>query len=308
MSNDELPRWKRELPATPHKLLNDLVTLLVNFYLEHLERDTKAGRLAPSEPWQLLRGFLLAAMQSYASICVLLAEKRPKRLMLQAAVLNRALFEILGTTFGLLEEPGSRARALLREAHKANVTHYQFLLSRWGSTPHWQEYLDVFKTGLITMGTGLGLSRDDALNPNAISEEWPTPGVMIYGRPSRGTPPFISGARREVLKEIYQFHYPQLSAQAHGRIAAMAVAALVDKPENQWNPGYGESHIALTAILFLTCLLSELQNAGEFRKHPKLAELWAYLNDMDEEAKELWKLRYEEIVKIVGESTAQGIK
>src|SRR5688572_4610023 len=247
-SNDGLPKWKRELPVTPHKLLNDLVTLLTNFYLEHLERDTASGRLLPSEPWQLLRGYLLAAMQSYASICILLAEKRPKRLMLQAAVLNRALFEILATTFGLLEEPRTRTRLLLREAHKTSTTYYQFLVARWASDPSWQEYLDVFKTRLTTVGTSLGLSSEDALDPQAISDEWPTPGIMIYGRPNRKIPPFISGARRDVLKEIYQLHYPQLSAQAHGRMAAMAIAALVDEPQNQWNPGYGESHIVLTAL------------------------------------------------------------
>ena len=92
---EELPIWKQELPATPHKLLNNLVKVLVEFYGEHLRRDRADGRLQPGKAWDLLRGFLIAAMQTYASICILLAEKRPKRLMLQADVLNRALFEIL---------------------------------------------------------------------------------------------------------------------------------------------------------------------------------------------------------------------
>ena len=104
---DKLPTWKRELPATPHKLLDNLVTVLVEFYGEHLRRDRASGRLQPGRAWDLLRGFLIAAMQTYASICMLIAEKRPKRLMLQADVLNRALFEILATVLGILE--GSRA-------------------------------------------------------------------------------------------------------------------------------------------------------------------------------------------------------
>ena len=85
---EELPIWKRELPATPHKLLNDLVTVLVEFYSEHLQRDRRDVRLQPGKAWDLLRGFLIAAMQTYASICILLEEKRPKRLMLQAGVLR----------------------------------------------------------------------------------------------------------------------------------------------------------------------------------------------------------------------------
>ena len=109
---EELPIWKQELPATPHKLLNNLVTVLVEFYGEHLRRDRADGRLQPGKAWDLLRGFLIAAMQTYVSICMLLSEKRPKRLMLQADELNRSLFEILATVFAILEDPEPRARML----------------------------------------------------------------------------------------------------------------------------------------------------------------------------------------------------
>ena len=254
---EELPIWKRELPATPHELLNNLVTVLVDFYSEHLRRDRRDGRLQPGNAWELLRGFLIAAMQTYASICILLEEKRPKRLMLQAGVLNRA---------------------------------------RWGGDPQWAEYLDVYRKGLLIIGKEMGLPPPDALNPEVITDEWPTPGVMIHGRPSRGVQPFISGTRLEVLREIYRNHYPHQSAQAHGRIAAMAVALLVDDPDSQWNPGYGESNIVVTALLYLACILSELEAAGDYRRHPKLAELWTYLRDIDGEATHLWALRYEALL------------
>ena len=72
----------------------------------------------------------------------------------------------------------------------------------------------------------------------------------------------------------------------------MAVALLVENPESQWNPGAGESDIVSTALLFVACLLSELEAAGAYVPHPKLLELWSYLRDMDGEAKDLWALRY----------------
>ena len=293
---EELPTWKRELPATPHKLLNDLVTVLVEFYSEHLRRDRSDGRLQPGNAWELLRGFLIAAMQTYASICILLEKKRSKRLMLQAGVLNRALFEILATVFAILEDPESRARMLLRESHKAQATRYQYLKSRWGGDPQWVEYLDVYRKGLAIMGKEIGLAPADALNPKVIADEWPTPGVMIYGRQRDGVQPFISGTRLEVLKETYRNHYPHQSAQAHGRIAALAVALLVDDPDSQWNPGHGESYIVFTALLFLACILSELEIAGGYQRHPKLAELWTYLRNVDGEATALWTLRYEALL------------
>jgi hypothetical protein len=48
---------------------------------------------------------------------------------------------------------------------------------------------------------------------------------------------------------------------------------LVDNPENQWNPGQGESDVASTAMLFLTCILSEIEAAGKYDAHPKLREV-----------------------------------
>jgi hypothetical protein len=289
---EPFPVWKQDRPRTPHKLLNDLVKLLVDFYSEHLRRDREDGRLHPPDAWDLLRGFLTAAMQTYAGICILLADKRPKPLMLQAGVLNRALFEILATAFGILEDPAPRTNMLLRESHKAQAERYQYLRARWGTDPDWRKYLTVYEKGLAMIGATLGLAPDDALSGGAITDEWPTPGLMIYGRPSRKILPFISGERREVLKEIYEYHYPHQSAQAHGRVAAMAVALLVENPESQWNPGAGESDIVSTALLFVACLLSELEAVGGYVPHPKLLELWSYLRDMDGEAKELWALRY----------------
>jgi len=85
---EELSLWKLDLSGIPHKLLNDLVSLLVDFYKEHLRRDVDAGKLAPVDPWVMLRGFLMAAMQTYASICILVADNRPKRLMLQGQSLT----------------------------------------------------------------------------------------------------------------------------------------------------------------------------------------------------------------------------
>ena len=103
-------------------------------------------------------------------------------------------------------------------------------------------------------------------------------------------------ARLDVLRETYQYHYPHQSAQAYGRVAALAVALLVDDPDSQWNPGYGESNIVSTALLFLACILSELKADGGYQRHPKLAELWTYLRNIDGEATDLWTLRYEALL------------
>jgi hypothetical protein len=98
---NQFPEWKRELHKVPHKLMSEPLEVLVRFYKEHLQRDIQAGRLTPSAAFEMLRGFLMAAMQTYSAVCILLADKRPKRLMLQASVLNRALFETFATVVPL---------------------------------------------------------------------------------------------------------------------------------------------------------------------------------------------------------------
>ncbi len=292
---EEFPQWKRELPPVPHKLFSEPLNALVEFYKEHIQRDIDAGRLTPPDSWIVLRGFLIAGMQTYASICILLEDKRPKPLMLQAGILNRALFEILATVLALTEDLVARTQVLARESYRSHAVRYARWTMRFGSDPKWTDYLEVCRKGLAMIAKELALAPELEQDPAATQDEWPTPGVMVYGRPNRKIPPFVSGTRHAVLKEVYESDYSHLSAQAHGRMASMAVAMLVDDPSQQWNPGYGESDIVSTALLFIACILAEIESAGGYTHHPKLAELWTYLREAHDEAKELWHLRYEEL-------------
>src|SRR5438132_5073347 len=129
---EELPIWKRKLPSFDHRLLNDAANLLTEFYKEHIHRDINDGKLTPANYWALLRGFLIAAMQTYAGICLLLSKERPKPLMMQAGVLNRALFENLATVLSLTETP-ERAEILLRESIKMYATQYKRFFERFGA-------------------------------------------------------------------------------------------------------------------------------------------------------------------------------
>ena len=50
----------------------------------------------------------------------------------------------------LAPDPGPRARMLLRESHKAQVTRYRYLNSRWGGDPHASPYFSLFLTSNYT--------------------------------------------------------------------------------------------------------------------------------------------------------------
>lgn len=289
------PEWKNELPSFPHKLLDDPLRKAVEYRLEHLRRDAQDGKIGPFKAWLVLRGLLLAAMQNYASVCILLSSKRPKPLMLQAGILNRSSLEILVNVSALLED-FDRIDILNLESFKDLALRYQSEVARHGRDPKWTKFLAVFRTNLESSAKVLGV--DEALidSPGEINEKWPTPGLLIFGDSRRKIDPLVSGNRQGCLATLYRRHYPHQSALAHQRIAAVSSAMLVDSPEMQWNPGHGESNIVVDAIMFLACILSELQAAGGYPAEPKLLEVWTYLREVDEDAKELWALRYEQVV------------
>jgi hypothetical protein len=293
----EIPEWKKKLPASPFKLYDDPLQALVKFYKEHLRRDTKDGKHTPTEFWITLRGFLISAAQTYGGICLLVADKRPKPLMLQAGILNRSLLETLGNVMALCEAPKTRTRILVRESYKNMALTFLKYKTLHGTDEKWREFLDVYAKGLIAFAKEIRVSRHHAINPQSIAEEWPTPGTMIYGSRRRNQSAWLRGTRRAAFKEIYESHYGHQSEQAHQRAAAVGTALLVDDPAAQWNPGFGESLIVSTALLLMACILSELEAKGRYPGHAKLRELWVYLFELNDEAKILWKLRYRMLLK-----------
>src|SRR5277367_1215131 len=190
------PEFKLTLPSSPFQLYNEPVEILVKFYKEHLQRDIADGRLTPAEVWIIFRGLLVSASQSYAAICILLSDKRPKPLMLQAGILNRSLLETLGNVLALCEAPKSRTRILAREAYKNMALTLQAYKAQFETNPKWKEYLNVYAEALAIWEKELRLPRHRIKNPSSIPEEWPTPGIMIHGSKRRNQKPFLRGSRR----------------------------------------------------------------------------------------------------------------
>jgi hypothetical protein len=292
---DEFPNWQQELPAFPHKMFDTPLKAVVEYYLEHIQRDTQDGKLGPANYWILLRGLLLGAFQSYAAVCLLLSGKRAKPFMLQAGILNRSTFETLTNVCALVQDP-KRAGVLEREAFKSLASRHVTFQAQYGADPKWTEYLGVFKKSIELIAKHLGLTDAEIADPAKVDANWPTPGILIYGHAGRKIEPWVTGSARDVLKSLYDLNYPHQSELTHQRLAAVSSAMLVDNPEMQWNPGHGESHLVLTAILLVACIVSELQAVGGYARHPRLAELWGYMREMDEDVKVLWATRYESLV------------
>jgi hypothetical protein len=293
MAHDALPRLKRDLPRFPHKLTHETLAAVTKYYTEHVRRDTAEARLAPSDMWRLVDGFVLAASQTYGAVCSLLADKRPKPLLLQAAVLNRSLYEILVTVCALFDNPAENTAALLTDSYRTIALKLADQTARFGTDPSWQTHLEVMRQHVARRAADIRLPEELAKSPKKIPE-WPTPGRLVFG--SRHAAPLVSGSRAAVLKELYRTHYGSQSAQAHGRVVTMAMAWFVEHPEEHVNPGHAESNQITFAQICLACLLSEITATARYDVHPRLLELWTYLREIDGEAKELWSVRYEQVL------------
>ncbi|HVN82239.1 MAG TPA: hypothetical protein VMW38_24860, partial [Terriglobia bacterium] len=164
----EYPKWNYEAPHIPFELINKPLMVVVEFYKEHVGRDVSGGRLKPTEYWFLMHGFLISAVQSYAAIRILLAEKRPQRLMLQAAILSRSLLETLANVLALSEAPKKRSRILLRESFRNQALRLLNWHQRFHHEDKWKGYLQVHAKCLKQWAREIHLSRSAEKNPGSI--------------------------------------------------------------------------------------------------------------------------------------------
>jgi len=282
---------RRDRPRVPYSLTHRLVGILAEYYQEHVRRDRADGRLAPADTWQLVYGFLLAAHQTYDAVCHLLAHSRPRPFLLQAATLNRALFEYLANACALLQDPEASTQALLRDAYRTNALVYQSRRARFAQDDHWRAYFERVVPSLERDAERLRLSRVFIDDPILIPT-WPSPGRLITGEAAK-----VTGTARSVLTELYDSHYRIASAQAHGRAMATSMAIVVAHPEYESDPDQASGYVT-TAQVMLACLWTEVGVAAKFNTNPKLLEYWQYMREYDSEAVDLWNLRYREVLPV----------
>lgn len=281
---------KRNRPRIPHSVTHRLVGILAEYYQEHVRRNRADGSLVPSDTWQFVYGFLLAAHQTYDAVCVLLAHKRPQPLLLQAATLNRALFEYLANVCAILQDPESCTQELLRDAYRTNALVYRLRLAKFAEDEQWRDYFERIVPSLEFDVKRLQLPQDWIEEPTSIPP-WPSPGRLIMGETAK-----VTGTARSVLDELYQSHYRIASAQAHGRGMATSMAIVVAHPEYQLADQ--ASGYVTTAQVMLACLWTEVSIAAKFETNPKLLEYWKYMREYDAEAVDLWNLRYRDILSL----------
>ena len=103
------PRQPGDLPSVSHKTIDGPLMKASRYFKEHVRRNIDDGSLKPERFWVTVRGLLVSGEQTYAAICVLVADRRPKTLPLQASILVRSLLEALGQELGEDVQPQRRS-------------------------------------------------------------------------------------------------------------------------------------------------------------------------------------------------------
>ena len=258
------------------------------YFKEHVRRGTEDGSLTPEHLWVTVRGLLISSDQTYAAICILVADRRPKTLPLQAAILSRALLEALGNLLALSEDPVKRSLRFGCDGYRSLFDEQEKLKAAFGKVPKWKTWL-AGNEGLLKVHAGLlGLTSQQAANPEKhLPQRWPTPGGLLNKKK-----PMLTGTRLAAFKQVYDFWYATLSGYAHQRFRALSAAFVSDDPSLQWSPGRIESNVMSEATLFLLCILSEVEVLGRFEANVNLRAAWERVRPLDDMAETMVKLRY----------------
>lgn len=274
------------LPSVSHKTIDGPLMKASRYFKEHLRR--REGSLQPELFWITVRGLLISGEQTYAAICALVADRRPKTLPLQASILVRSLLEALGNLLALSEDPQERSLLFGFDGYRSAFEEYDRLKTGFGSIPKWKGWLAQSEQLLKSYATLLELTPQQANDPvKHLPQRWPTPGGLLNKKK-----PMLTGTRLTAFKQLYDFWYATLSGYAHQRLRALSAAFITDDPSLQWSPGRIESNVVSEATLFLLCILSEVEVLGGFEPNVNLRVTWERVRPLDDISATMVKVRY----------------
>lgn len=292
-----------DLPRVSFEEFTEPTTRATAFYRFHLRRSLVDGALRPEGFWMLVHGLLVSSYDSFVAIVTLNADKRPKRLGIQASVLVRALLEAFGNLLALAENPEKNVRLFELDNYLNQFRQQKALKRQRGDRPKWNETILRNDAALSRLAGLLGLASDEASDPeeNRSIREWPSPYFLFNSRKRRGSPdeqPLLKGERAEIFADMYYLWYSQLSGFAHQRFAAAAQAWVEDDPNDiRFDQAKMASNIAIHTLLLIACILGEIAMTLEEMRVPlpvniHVPVLWTRLLPHYTETGELLNRRY----------------
>ena len=250
--------------------------------IEHLP-----GRDWPrsGEVRDLLRGFIISTQQLYAGTIILMADNRPKPLVLPAGVVARALVEGLGNLLAIVETP-ERAAAFLKDDYLNAIRKTEYYRERFGNTPGMEKELKH----LADYARAMKLTPEEIADPEKRLKEWPMPRPLLKSH--------LTDERKQVFQEIYGFWYRSLSALAHHRLMALQVAVFTEEQPSEETFLMVKSVTAALAVSVALCVLSEVEDFCGLEPNLSLRAAWGQMRDAHEIVTTVYRIRYARLLKM----------
>jgi len=293
-NKDGSPRATRRADGKPSIAFSDIdqpVKRAHTYLQAQIGAGMKNNNLQPAEFWSLLWGLFTSAKLIYLGIASLMAERQPKRLVIPAAILSRALLEALGNVMGLVQDPANHTVLFTKDGY-LNAWRQVQQLRPYADGPEWKEWAAEADAKLEQFGRRAGLSMEEMANPQKLIKEWPRMGNIF--RPNG----LLKGDRAGAFGLLYTLWYKNLSAFAHQRIAAAAQAWVMEEGDLPFDMELAVSNVFFAAAMSMAAILSEIQVTGSFQARPDLPALWAILERHHPTARRLMALRYAKVLGI----------
>jgi len=269
----------------------------VDRHLQRL-RSQNAGNRIADRCLSLLNVLLRFSRNSYHAVWFLTADtppdhtRRPNYVLVVPSI-NRQLLDLLFSLVYMLDDFEARSlqyqRAGWREAHE----EYQKFKTHFSSDPTWKQHFINLAENLSMMVSAFGITPEQEQDPSSI-KYWKHPGELKDEQT----------ASRHFLRYLDKWLYADTSAQAHlsfGGLIPVAVFLVADlvggQPqqfvEERIIQQYRFMHTSRTAVVTLA-IATEIDVYHKLGYKDDALYLWSVFAEHVEEAKEMFKHRYEE--------------
>jgi hypothetical protein len=236
------------------------------------------------------------ALNSYAALCVLLADQNMSRkrrnFVLIVPSVNRQLMDLLCTLVYIRDDFAARSLAYERSSYRAFKEEHELYRSRFGNLPEWKEFFSAQKRLISLIGKVLQIPLREKRNPKLIPR-WLGPFKLSNKQTSSSA----------FLKWMVKWMYSDTSAEAHlTGIGLFSIAGFLlaefgpeedrDLVENRTILQYHFRHFSRT-IMTVLAIATEIDDQFKLNNRTAISYVWRVLTEYAPDAKDMYQERYD---------------
>ena len=282
-----------ELPRLSFSEIRDKVDDLLVAMANLIDREWPAKYAETTSLKIILLSMVKITENTYRSIRYLCADRpadvnRRMEFAVSVPPLARSILDSIFTIVFIMDDPSNRLEWYYKSGWREAKEEYERHQQAYGSDPDWEVDLASRKAFVDTMQREWNITNIEATDPKKI-KWWPNPGGMIRDSST-------SEDRRDYLRYLNDWFYRTLSADSHLSWPGLARRAshFLDKNEKERINRIQKykSDCFVTTMVLVLALLSEIEYEFKFGRTGRLKEVWKTLGDSFLESKELYDIRY----------------